>query len=130
MRGGCPWGRFSRPILASTPDGASPRSCVPSQVGHTVRIERVAGLTLRVIPSFQVQLGVHDPVQAGFDPTLRGAFRVASSAVEHSAFNRLVLSSNLRRPISALVQDTGQNICDAFVSGKSLIEVKCSLLWH
>ena len=25
--------------------------------------------------------------------------RVASSAVEHSAFNRLVLSSNLRRPI-------------------------------
>ena len=26
--------------------------------------------------------------------------RVASSAVEHSAFNRLVLSSNLRRPIS------------------------------
>ena len=28
--------------------------------------------------------------------------RVASSAVEHSAFNRLVLSSNLRRPISYL----------------------------
>ena len=28
--------------------------------------------------------------------------RVASSAVEHPAFNRLVLSSNLRRPIPAL----------------------------
>ena len=28
--------------------------------------------------------------------------RVASSAVEHPAFNRLVLSSNLRRPISTI----------------------------
>ena len=33
--------------------------------------------------------------------------RVASSAVEHPAFNRLVLSSNLRRPIQILVIDPG-----------------------
>ena len=34
--------------------------------------------------------------------------RVASSAVEHPAFNRLVLSSNLRRPIPVKPVEIGE----------------------
>ena len=39
------------------------------------------------------------PVGSGPIGPANGDIRVASSAVEHSAFNRLVLSSNLRRPM-------------------------------
>ena len=44
--------------------------------------------------------------------------RVASSAVEHSAFNRLVLSSNLRRPISFLALRQQKFVCCTQCSGR------------
>ena len=50
---------------------------------------------------------LHDNFHACLKGMPKG--RVASSAVEHSAFNRLVLRSNRRRPISVRLVSFGKN---------------------